>query len=193
MENAPVSIMGVDNGTSALGLSFCYFDLADRVLSVEGLHTLLAGPQAYRLYPRLLQRRGRNAARRAYMQTEFKEWLLNFEPEIVAIETPFIGSSDTLNNFAPLTLSLEGLIDTVEQVEDILDRRIYVERVSPHEAKKAVTAPGAKFDSSKDVVKPNILKHTAIDTTGLDLELHTLDAIDAIAIAYAGACRIAPY
>lgn len=193
MSDRPWRILGVDNGTTQLGLCVLEYDIDSTIARVIDLHTLKPGLRAYQRYSRLVERRGAGAARRQWIQQEFRDYLIDVDPDVVCIETPFIGSSKTQSSFGPLTISLEGLIDVVLEVEDQSDHLIEIERVAPHEAKRAVTPPTVEYSSDKELVKPNIILHPNIDLVNWDLDTQSLDAIDAIAVAYTAVVRLAKF
>lgn len=193
MQNTPWRIIGIDNGTSALGLCVLDYHFEQDLAKVMDLSTIVPKDMAYTAYPLERARRGDNAARRLWIRDHVRDYLEEFEPDVVAIETPFIGGRATLNNYAPLTLSLEGLIDTVYDYADDYDRHIEVERVSPFEAKRSVTPVGVKFNADKMVVLPNIKKIKNIDLNNFRLEDYSLDAVDGVAIAYTVVTRLARF
>lgn len=193
MSYRPWKILGVDNGTTQLGLSTLEYDVDRDIARVVDMHTLAPGNRAYSRYARTLERRGPGAARRQWIQEEFRTYLLEVDPDVVCIETPFIGSSKTQSSFGPLTISLEGLIDVVLSIEDVVEHIVEIERVAPHEAKRAVTPPNAEYNSDKEMIKPNVLIHPGIDTGHWDLDRQSLDAIDAIAIGYTAIVRLARF
>lgn len=183
--------MGVDNGTSSLGICLLEYDFNKAKLL--NLDTIAVNSTSHEIFLLELARRGRNASRRRWVQEHFIDFLEEYKPHVVAIETPFIGGRSTLNNFAPLTLSLEGLINLTYDYYDEIDELIDIERVSPFEAKRAVTPEGSKFNSSKDVILSNIKKIKDIDLNGYILEEHSLDAVDSIAVAYTVIQKLAKF
>lgn len=189
----PWRIIGVDNGTSAMGLCCLEYDFSTNIATVVNMHTLKPGENVYDEHPLLLARRGKNAVRRNWILREFKDYLREFSPDVVGVETPFIGGLNTLNNFAPLTLSLESVIDAVYEYSDEEERDIYVERIAPHEAKRAITPPNVKYNGDKEAVLPNIRNNRQINVNGWDLDQQTLDAVDAIALGYTVITRLARF
>lgn len=191
--SAPWRILGVDNGTTHIGICVMEYNLEYQVATVIDLITLSPKERAYSRYPHLVYSRGNNHTRRIWLRYKFAELLRELDPEVVAIETPFIGGRATMSSFAPLTLSLQGLIDEVHEYADEEDISIYVEEVSPREAKTAVTLPSDEYNDDKAVLKDNILKHPRIDCSRFDLDTISLDAIDAIAVAYTAVTRLANF
>lgn len=184
-------ILGVDNGTSLLGLALLEYDFDTDIAKVIQLGVLEPRGLAYERYPRIVERKGNNAARRLWMKERFYDILLDIKPDVVAIETPFIGSVATLSSFEPLALSVEALIDTILDVEDDLVKHIDIEKVAPHQAKRAITPPEATYDSSKEAIKVNVLNHPQIDLCGLNLDDYEQDSVDAIAIGWTVVTRLA--
>lgn len=186
-------ILGVDNGTSLLGLALLEYDFDTDIAKVLWMGVLEPKGLAYSRYPRIVDRKGKNAARRLWMKEHFHDVLLDTCPDVVGIETPFIGSIATLSSFEPLALSVDALIDTVLDVEDQLDRCIDIEKVAPHQAKRAVTPPDVNYDSGKEAIKVNVLNHPQIDLNGFNLDDYDQDAIDAIAIGWTVVTRLAQF
>lgn len=193
MTTRPWRILGVDNGTTQLGLAVLEYGFDDEIARVVDMHTLAPGLRAYTRYSNIVDRRGPGAARRVWIKEMFRQYLIDIDPDVVCIETPFIGGRKTQSSFGPLTISLEGLIDVVLEVEDELEHVIEIERVSPHEAKRAITPPHAEYNSDKEQVKTNILTHPHVNVLQWDLDKQSLDAIDAIAVGYTAVMRLARF
>lgn len=188
-----LKIMGVDNGTSLMGISLNRYNIKTKIMKVLETNTLEAKDFVYDYYPKDLERRGKQNVRIQWMRQAFKYYLDYFTPDIIAIETPFIGSSKTLGSYGPLLLLLEGLIDDIYQYSDNNYLDISVEKVSPGEVKRVVTPPNTKYNHSKDVIPKNLQLNPYINLNGVDLSSIGEDAIDSIAVAYAGTTRIASY
>lgn len=186
-------ILGVDNGTSLLGLSILDYDFTSNVATLIDTHLLQPKLLAYRAHVRLTARKGNSAARREWMAEQFGHYLDQWLPDAVAIETPFIGRKATRSSFEPLALSVDRLIDTILDHEDRLDRWVDIEKVSPHEAKRAVTPHLAVYDASKEMILYNIERHKGISLNGQRLEDLNEDQVDSIAIGYTAVTRLASF
>lgn len=186
-------ILGVDNGTSLLGWSLLEYDFTSDTATLLEVGFLEPKLMAYGRHPRLVMRKGNNAARRAWMQTKFSYLLDDLDPDVVAIETPFIGRAATRSSFEPLALSVDGLIDSVLDYEDRVDRWVDIEKVSPHEAKRSVTPPGVKFDSSKEMVEVNIGRHPQILLGDFNLGSMKEDEVDSISVGWTVVTRLGQF
>lgn len=187
-------IVGIDNGTRLLGISSLEYNFDTQRMRILDMRTLQVDERdAQRRYARTFQVKGANAAHRKWLAEVVKDYVLDVEPDVVAIETPFIGSRKTQSSFEPLSLSLDGLVDVVMDINDEYDLAIDVAKVSPTEAKRAVTPPSEKYDSNKEVVPGNIERHTGIDCNGYDILTEPPDAVDSVAVGYACVVRLAEF
>lgn len=186
-------ILGVDNGTSQLGLALLEYDFMTDSATVIDLDTLTPKLIPYRVFSRTLRRKGTNAARREWMKERLGEYIDEHQPHVVAIETPFVGSMRTISSFEPLALSVDGLVDEVLDAEIRNDILIDIEKVAPHQAKRAVMLGGTRYDPDKAMVKINIRNHPCIHLGEFNMDDHEDDAIDGIAIAWTVVTRLAEF
>ena len=176
-----------------MGICCIHYDLDTGIAKVVDMTTFIARDSVYDEFSVSYQRKGKNASRREWMRRRFGSFLTKHSPHVVAIETPFIGSPKTISSFEPLALSVDLLIDEVLRYEYNNDVLVDIEKVAPHEAKRAVTPIGAKYDSDKDAVIRNVINHPSIDLTRFNLDEQEQDAIDSIAIGWTVVTRLAKF
>lgn len=186
-------IVGVDNGTSQMGICCLDYNFRTDVAKVVDMTTFKVTDRAYEEFAISYQRKGPNAARRQWMRRRFGSFIRRYNPSVVAIETPFIGSPKTISSFEPLALSVDLLIDEILSYEYQRDVHVDIEKVAPHEAKRAITPLDTKYDADKNAIKRNVLNHPCIDLNRFNLDEQEEDAIDSIAIGWTCVMRLAKF
>jgi len=171
-------IMGIDNGSSSLGLAVADLDLRQGTYHLHYAKTFLA--------ERLLDRHrgsgithGARWARQNTLYDCVTDELIYHNPHAVAVETPFF-MPRRVQSFETLTEMMIFIRLAVQA--HYLTSDIY--RVTPGEAKRAVQP--AKFTMKKAVIKDCILSLDTI-TYNKDIQLDNLTEheYDAIAVIVA--------
>lgn len=179
-------IMGIDNGSSMLGMVIVLLDLRLGHYHVVAKDTFVAEKLIGR-HEGTVVSHGARWARQNTLQDCVRRELRFHNPHAVAVETPFF-MPRRVQSFETLT---EMMIFIRQAVEDYLGRDIY--RVTPGEAKRAVQpAKSGKFTMKKVVIKDCVLAMPNLSFNE-DIDKHTLteheyDAI-AVAIAHGEAIR----
>lgn len=175
-------VMGIDNGTSLVGISILEHDLRNGVSTVIESKTIDGSKFDYRDRSLLIATRGEMMARIRVIQDVLTDWLEFHDPHLVAIESPF--SHIHVDSFKKLTISLTAYHDTVYRYNPLLEFL----KVPPGSAKKCVIPKGTKYDSDKGFIRSCILSSSDIlEGPGVYLEDLGPDAIDSIAVARYGA------
>lgn len=178
-------IMGIDNGSSMLGVVIVLLDLRLGHYHVVSKETFVAEKLIGRHEGNLVTHNARWARQRTLSDCLRRE-LRYHNPHAVAVETPFF-MPRRVQSFETLT---EMMIFIRQEVEDHSGRDIY--RVTPGEAKRAVQPKDKKFTMKKVVIKdcvlamPNLSFNEDIDK--YSLTEHEYDAI-AVAVSHGEAIR----
>lgn len=170
-------IMGIDNGSSNLGIAVLELDLRHGEYTVLYTRTLIA--------EKLLRERrictashGSRWERQNILKEELSKELWFHNPHNVAVETPFF-MPRRVQSFETLT---EMMIFIRQAVYDFSGNDIY--GVSPGEAKRAVQTE--KFTMKKDAIKDCVLNlNNLIWKEGIHKGNLTEHEYDAIAVARA--------
>ncbi len=154
-----MKIMGVDPGTIKTGWGL--IDYVDGEFREPSLCGFIGVPQAWRMSQRL-----------AKIHAELHGLMLVHHPDVVAVETPFVGRN-------PKTaLAMGQALAAVMIAAELFSVRLAY--YTPSEVKLAVTSYGA---SDKRDVARSVVAILDIDPVG------TLDATDALAVAICFANR----
>lgn len=172
-------ILGIDNGTTQVGMSVIDYDLRRSTGTVIYTEAFVPESDAYdRLY-NTVEMRGRVNARIKWTRRWLMDRLDEFNPNVVGCESPF--SHIQPSAYAPLVVSMESMGEVVEDYRSTLE---FV-RVPPGRAKKSVLHGNRKYDNDKDAVRESILTHPRIIAAPrLDLHLITPDEMDSIAVGW---------
>lgn len=177
-------IMGIDNGTSVVGMSIIDLCLRSGVGTV--VHAEEYEPErdgAYDRLPNILDRRGRPHARIKYTRRWLMDRLDEFQPHSVGCESPFASFSkpDRISAYGPLVVSIASIGDTVEEYSDYVDFL----QIPPGSAKRAVIHSGKPYSSDKDVIAEYIRTHPKIRFhDSVDPKRIGSDAMDSVAVGW---------
>jgi len=171
-------IMGIDNGSSMLGMVVTDLDLRTGLYEVVTAETFVA-EKILKDYQGLVSSHGARWARQHALQDAVASALRFFNPHVVAVETPFF-MPRRVQSFETLT---EMMIFIRLAVEDYgLGSDII--RVTPGQAKRAVQP--ANFTMKKAVMKDCVLRMENIRyREGIHKDALTEHEYDAIAVAVA--------
>lgn len=175
-------VMGIDNGTSLVGISVIDHDLRNNVSVVLDARTLDGSKSGYRDHTLVSLTRGDMMARIRTLQNDINDWLEYYSPHMVAMESPF--SHIHVDSFKKLTISFNAYHDTIETYDPLLP----LIKVPPGSAKKCVIPKGTKYNSDKDFIRQCILDaDDIVEGDGVVLATLGPDAIDSVAVARYGA------
>ncbi len=177
--------IGIDNGTTQVGMSVFDYDLRSNTLTVIHTEAYNPGDDAYEVYPYIEKYVGKTKARVMRIRDWFKDRLEEFNPHVVGCESPFAHIHPPA--YAALLMSIGALeevcIDYSPSLEFI--------KVPPGTAKKEILHGGLKYNNDKEIVRQAILTHPSIRTALLiDLKLISADESDSIAVGYCVARRL---
>lgn len=177
-------MLAIDNGSGTMGLSVLDLDVMTGQVYVEYSETCDAGRT--RAYQWMSDAHGDRFARYAVLRDNLSALLHDYDPEIVAIESPF-SRKRFPEAFAVLREALLVVRQTVMEYAPLMP----VELISPTEAKSAVGCVYRKGDDPKAAVRAAVLARDDIQyrTT---IDPHQLDehCIDSIAVGYCHAKRV---
>lgn len=177
-------IMGIDNGSSQLGMVIADLDLRRGTYHILFKDTFVAEKMLGE-YSGLVTTHGARWARQNTLQAALRRELRFHNPHAVAVETPFF-MPRRVQSFETLTEMMIFIRQAVEEYNPSSD--IY--RVTPGEAKRAVQT--ANFSMKKVVIKDCVLALPFItyneDIRKDALTEHEYDAI-AVIIAHGEAIR----
>lgn len=176
-ESFKYRIMGIDNGSSNLGIIVVDLDLRTGEYHLLYVNTLSA-EKLLRQHRICTVSHGARWARQNALKEELGRELWFHNPHDVAVETPFF-MPRRVQSFETLT---EMMIFIRQAVEDFSGKDIF--GITPGEAKRAVQPD--KFTMKKVVIKDCVLKLTNLTCKeGIQLENLTEHEYDAIAVAIA--------
>jgi len=178
-------IMGIDNGSSFLGMTITDLDLRSGVYHLLHAETFKADRLIDQHRGNLITHDAR-WARQNTLKDRVSRELCFYNPHAVAVESPFF-MPGRVTSFETLTEMMMFIRQAVEEYSTGMD--IY--RVSPGEAKRAVQ-PDKNFSMKKAVIKDCVLKLDNItyneDIQFDNLTEHEYDAI-AVTLSHGEAIR----
>lgn len=172
-------IMGIDNGSSSLGMVIMDLDLREGRYDLIHCDTIVAD-KALKEHRGSVITHGARWARQNTMKDALATNLRFFNPHAVAVETPFF-MPKRVQSFEVLTEMMIFIRQAVADYNPASD--IY--RVTPGEAKRAVQ-PAEKFTMKKTVIKDCVLALRNITyRDGIEKHNLTEHEYDAIAVTVA--------
>ncbi len=178
---APYRILGIDNGSTLIGVTVMDLDLNTGRMMVRSCESFLAmrTAQRYIQYGEHAARFARMVAIREYVAEVLREWT----PDIVLIESPFLNRRMP-ESFAVLRESL------ILMKLSIMDDKpgLPIEDVSPRSAKVAAGVDLKR--KGKEPVIEAVRKLPLDYAPGIDIETLGDDAVDSIIIAYYKAVEV---
>ncbi len=179
-ESFSLRVMGIDNGSSMLGMVIGDLDLRTGDLHIEQATTLVADKLVDQ-HQGLLNSHGARWVRQRTLGDQVVSALRFYNPHHVAVETPFF-MPRRVQSFETLT---EMMIFIRLAVEDYgLGADIY--RITPGQAKRAVQPKNKNFTMKKAVIKDCVLAMENITyNKDLDKDALTEHEYDAIAVIQA--------
>lgn len=174
-------ILGIDNGTDAVGFTVADYDIRTGILEIVLCETFKV-PTNYRTTrSRTYERRGSFYARLDVIADYFEELLDEYHPHLIGCESPF--GFRMMDAFKKLTISMQMLDDIAYDLYPHVD---FI-RISPFEAKKAA-AGDYKFQQDKEKVHEYVLKDKRVSwPEEIDPRSLGPDALDSVAVALATA------
>ncbi len=172
-------ILGIDNGTTILGFTVLDYNILTKQSTLVHCESYTVPKDYKRIKDNLTYRRGAINARLEFIKEKYLDLLDEFNPTMVGCESPF-----SHLNVSTFTTLLKAL-DAFDNITYNYCEQIEFYRVSPSEAKAAVTHSG-KYSPKKEEVHVQILTHPdLLNPNGIDLEAQGLDAMDSISVAMA--------
>lgn len=169
-------VLTIDNGSNTLGASVTDIDLDNEEKTVIFSETICAEKSAWR-YQDIADIRGGRFARMQVLKRFVSELLEEYNPEVVAIESPFL-----LKRMPESFAVLREVIVYLQQAVHEYDPGLSIILVPPINAKKAVNALSC---IGKDPVRDAVLMLNDVYYVN-DLDPHLFDEhqIDSIAVMY---------
>ena len=172
-------VLGIDNGTSQIGMSVMDYDLRTGIATVVYIEAFNPGDDAYEKYPSVALSRGNAAARIKRTKSWFRARLEEFNPHAIGCESPFAHLHPPA--YAALLLSIDSLIEEAQEYRPSLD---FI-KIAPGSAKKAILHGDLKYSNDKELVRTAILSHPCIQTANLiDLRVVSADESDSVAVGW---------
>lgn len=172
--------LGVDNGSEYLGVAVIDHDLRTGVSTVIYAYTYRPAKIAYERYPHLVESRGSFYARVKAVKDIIGELLEDWDPDLVACESPF--SHLHVQSYAVLLTTINAIDDVVYAYRSTLPFL----KVPPGKAKKTACT-GFKYGTDKDHIRDCILKTpTIVAGEGIVLEELEEDSMDAVTVGRHG-------
>lgn len=171
-------IMGVDNGTTHMGVVIADLDLRSGDYHIVHAETYRADKMISRLTG-VVQRKGALLARQMLLRESFYETLQYFNPHAIAVEVPFF-MPGRVTTYKALSETMVFLQMAVEDYNPIS----VIHPITPGEAKKAVQTKN--FTMKKVVIRECVLKLDSVTySDGIDKYNLTEHEYDAIAVSRA--------
>lgn len=171
-----VRVMGIDPGSRTLGISIVDCYPYEQQLALNDAWTLTT---EYRLRenPFRVARVGENQARMEAIEEEILQGMQNFYPDVVIMETPYLGRLP--QSFFVLT----QVMTAIERAVSNYSAAMYLQKVDPSSAKKAIGVPGTSND--KELVRAAVMGLPYMENlSDRDLKELSEHAIDAIAVSH---------
>lgn len=182
----PLTVIGIDPGTSSLGLSRLTWDMTTPVFTVQEaftLHFKNTDPD----YRELGELHGNRMIRLHQLKDQLQCYLRHAQPHVIISESPFMGRM--ANAFKALTECLLVIQQTVMEH----DIQLPLLLASPYEVKQgAGVTLGRKQGMAKDDIRTALLANPLLVWTldPTELDEHSIDAT-AVALTYLrGECQV---
>lgn len=169
----PFTVMGIDPGTSTLGVSVITWDLQAPRYTVDFAFTLKAtdNTQGYHYVEEL---HGNRTARLQQHHDEILQWLHQIRPHAVIAESPFQG------RFAQSFAALTECIAVIRQAVMRYDMHMPLNLVDPPTVKRAAGVKLGRKTDKEDVRRALAIRSDL--TWGMDLGCLDEHSVDAIAV-----------
>lgn len=182
----PLTVIGIDPGTSSLGLSRLTWDMTSPIFTVQDsftLHFKNNDPD----YRELGELHGNKMIRLQQLKDQLQCYLLHSQPHVIISESPFMGRM--ANAFRALTECLLVIQQTVMEY----NVQLPLLTASPYEVKQAAGVTlGKKQGMAKDDIRTALLANSLLvwKVDPLVLDEHSIDAT-AVALTYLrGECQV---
>ncbi len=178
----PYRIVGIDPGTSTLGIAVIDVDLITAQLTVRDARTMHASrlSQYRKSYSEVY---GDRFARLSGLEEALVDYFVQRAPHAIISESPYLGRHAA--TYAALTECMTTICRAVCRYSD----RIPLVTVDPARAKARLKVSGKSGD--KELMRQAILGLTDLQNPDrLDLTVRDEHSIDALAIAYYHACTV---
>ncbi len=167
----PLRVLGIDPGTTTMGIAVLDWDLESPVIDVATAFTLVANDRQMG-YQSTADLHGSRVARLQLQADLVRGLLYDFRPHVVIAEAPFMG------RFAQ---SFSALVECVQTIRGVLfeyDPHMPFNLIDPPSVKKAVGVAKGKMSDKEDVRRalseqPDLRWHVNLS----DLDEHSVDAV----------------
>lgn len=174
-----IRILGIDPGNTTMGVALLDLSVPEMTLTLAHAYTVDSTKQ-YDNRHYLLEHRSERHLRQKIMSQSMTRALRFYEPDLVAIESPFMHRLPQA--FAALTELMLRLEDAVEEH----NVSFHITKIAPVKAKKAI---GVKDIKSKSSVK-DALKKKKVSISERQWESMDEHSIDATVVAFTVAQQI---
>jgi Holliday junction resolvasome RuvABC endonuclease subunit len=170
----PLRVLGIDPGTTTLGVAALYWDIDNNKIHVDSAFTLQANDRLLG-YQAITEVHGSRISRFYQQADELNAIFHNIRPHAVIAEAPYMG------RFAQSFGALTECVLNIRQTLFNYDSSMPLLQVDPTTVKKTVGVHKGKMSDKEDVRRA--LRERTDISWGVDLELLDEHSVDAVAIA----------
>lgn len=173
-QSGPFRVLGIDPGTTTLGVAILHWDVDQPKIYVENAFTLTANDRLLG-YQAFTEIHGSRIARFCQQADELANIFVNVKPHAVIAESPYMG------RFAQSFGALTECVLNIRQTLFNHDMSMPLLQVDPTSVKKTVGVKKGRMSDKEDVRRA--LRERPELIWGVDLEALDEHSVDAVAVA----------
>lgn len=174
MNDSTYRIMGIDPGTSNLGIAMLDYDNVKDTLKVVTAYTI-STDTLLRKHEQLADILTTRGARLYILEEGLRAAMSEYQPHVVASEAPFLG------RFPQAFMALVECLASIRRVAYEYRPWISLTSIDPPTIKMAVDVYARS--NVKDEMTEGVRNYPGLDLSGIDIDVLDEHSIDAIAVA----------